>query len=81
MRSDIFAGVLKVVGIPMSLVEWILKVIWFLTFGFVGFLYKKGFISGSKSGKIAYTIVSTTLLIGIILMFFFIRSKRKKITL
>jgi hypothetical protein len=73
MRSNIFAGVLKVVGIPVFLVKWILKAIWFLTYGFVGLLYKASFISGSKSGKIAYTIASTTLLIGVILIVCFIK--------
>ena len=72
MRSNIFAVVLKVVGIPVFLVKWILKVIWFLTYGFVGLLYKISFINGSKAGKIAYTLVSTILLIGIITFIHFI---------
>ena len=68
MRSKFFEGVLKVVGVPVFLAKWILKTIWFLAYGFVGLLYKISFISDSKSGKIAYTIASTTLLICIVLM-------------
>lgn len=73
MRSNIFAVVLKVVGIPAFLVKWILKTIWFVTYGFVGFLYKLSFIRGLKAGRIAYTIASTTLLIGIILFVYLIK--------
>ena len=73
MRSKIFTCVLKVIGTPVFLVKWILKAIWFVTYGFVGLLYKVSFIDGVKSGKVAYTIVSTTLLIGAVLLVWFIK--------
>ena len=73
MRSGIFAGILKVVGIPVFLVKWILKAIWFFTYGFVGLLYKVSFISGVRSGKVAYTIASTAILICIVLFVYFIK--------
>lgn len=73
MRSKFFACVLKVVGVPLFLVKWILKSIWFVTYGFVGLLYKVNFINGSKAGKIAYTVASTTLLVGIVLVVYFIK--------
>lgn len=69
MRSKFFACVLKVVGIPVFLV----KLIRFVTYGFVGLLYKTSLINESKAGKIAYTVASTTLLVGIVLMFCFIK--------
>lgn len=73
MRSKFFACVLKVVGAPLFLIKWILKSIWFITYGFVGLLYKVNFINGSKAGKIAYTVASTTLLVGIVLIVYFIK--------
>lgn len=73
MRSKFFACILKVVGVPLFLVKWILKSIWFVTYGFVGLLYKSNFISGSKTGKIAYTVASTTLLVGIVLVVYFVK--------
>lgn len=73
MRSKFFACVLKVVGVPLFLIKWILKSIWFVTYGFVGLLYKVNFINGSKAGKIAYTVASTTLLVGIVLVVYFIK--------
>ena len=73
MRSKIFTCVLKVIGTPVFLVKWILKAIWFVTYGFVGLLYKVSLIDGVKSGKVAYTIVSTTLLIGAVLLVWFIK--------
>lgn len=73
MRSKFFACVLKVVGVPLVLIKWILKSIWFVTYGFVGLLYKVNFINGSKAGKIAYTVASTTLLVGIVLIVYFIK--------
>ena len=73
MRSKFFACILKVVGMPVFLIKWILKSIWFVTYGFVDLLYKTTLISGSKSGKIAYTVASTTLLVGIVLLIYFIK--------
>ena len=73
MRSKIFTGALKVVGVPMFLVKWILKFIWFFTFGFVGFLYSAKFIRERKSGRVAYTVISTALLIGVALLFYSIK--------
>ena len=74
MRSNIFACILKVAGVPMFLVKWLLKAIWFLTYGFVGILYKLTLISGVRSGKIAYTVTSIILLVGLITMINFIKN-------
>ena len=63
MRSKIFACILKVFGIPVFLVKWILKSIWFLTLGVVGVLYKAKLISGVLAGKKAYTLTSTAILV------------------
>lgn len=74
MRSMFFACVLKVIGTPFFLVKWILKSIWFLTYGFVGLLYKLGFIDGIASGKKAYTLTSFALLICIVCLVCFVKN-------
>lgn len=68
MRSKIFACILKVFGIPVFLVKWILKSIWFLTFGVVGVLYKAKLISGVLAGKKAYTLTSVALLVCVLVI-------------
>ena len=74
MRSRIFACALRVIGVPVFLVKWLLKAIWSLTYGFVGLLYKFSFIKSSKAGKVAYSIISITLLMGLLAMTNFIKN-------
>ncbi len=66
MLRKVFSSILRILGLPLFLVEWILKTICFFSYNGVGLLYKHSFIKSSKAGKVSYILISSIFLVCII---------------